>query len=100
MDTCGRRVVTMIPGDGVGPELMTSVKSVFSAAGAPIDFEEVLVRYCSGEFMLKLGWFKFPILMPVLCIYYVDMHRHCYLILVNCYINQCRFFFASPLNAC
>jgi len=33
----------MIPGDGVGPELMSSVRAVFSAAGVPIDFEEVFV---------------------------------------------------------
>ncbi|GAB6022318.1 Isocitrate dehydrogenase [NAD] subunit beta, mitochondrial [Chamberlinius hualienensis] len=31
---------TMIPGDGVGPELMASVKEVFRAAGVPIVFEE------------------------------------------------------------
>jgi isocitrate dehydrogenase (NAD+) len=33
--------VTLIPGDGVGPELMTSVKDVFSAAGVPVDFEVI-----------------------------------------------------------
>ena len=31
----------MIPGDGVGPELMTSVDLVFKAAGVPVKFEEV-----------------------------------------------------------
>jgi len=36
--------VTMIPGDGVGPELMSSVKAVFSAAAVPVDFEEVIAR--------------------------------------------------------
>ena len=36
--------MTMIPGDGVGPELMESVKNVFSAAGVPVDFEEIYVR--------------------------------------------------------
>jgi len=34
--------VTLIPGDGVGPELMSSVRAVFSAAGVPVDFEEIL----------------------------------------------------------
>lgn len=29
----GRQTITMIPGDGVGPELMADVKDVFSAAG-------------------------------------------------------------------
>ena len=40
----GRQPVTMIPGDGVGPELMGTVKDVFSAAGVPVDFEEIFVR--------------------------------------------------------
>ena len=40
----GRQTVTMIPGDGVGPELMTSVKDVFTAAGVPVDFEEKFLR--------------------------------------------------------
>lgn len=34
----------MVPGDGVGPELMSSVQNVFSATGVPVDFEEVLAR--------------------------------------------------------
>lgn len=40
----GTRKVTMIPGDGVGPELMSAVRSVFSAAAVPVDFEEVIAR--------------------------------------------------------
>ncbi|XP_069488520.1 isocitrate dehydrogenase [NAD] subunit beta, mitochondrial isoform X1 [Ambystoma mexicanum] len=32
--------VTMIPGDGVGPELMQSVKDVFKAADVPVVFDE------------------------------------------------------------
>ena len=40
----GRQTVTMIPGDGVGPELMSSVKDVFSVAGVPVDFEEMFIR--------------------------------------------------------
>ncbi|XP_039397017.1 isocitrate dehydrogenase [NAD] subunit beta, mitochondrial isoform X3 [Mauremys reevesii] len=32
--------VTMLPGDGVGPELMHSVKEVFKAAGVPVEFDE------------------------------------------------------------
>jgi isocitrate/isopropylmalate dehydrogenase len=30
----------MIPGDGVGPELMDSVEEAIKAIGAPIDFEK------------------------------------------------------------
>ena len=40
--------MTMIPGDGVGPELMSSVRAVFSAAGVPVDFEEILARYVNA----------------------------------------------------
>eukprot|EP00048_Salpingoeca_helianthica_P012017 m.173849 g.173849 ORF g.173849 m.173849 type:complete len:397 (+) comp15313_c3_seq12:2465-3655(+) len=36
-----RRTVTLIPGDGIGPELCASVRSVFSAIQAPVDFEEI-----------------------------------------------------------
>lgn len=37
-------VATMIPGDGVGPELMASVKDVFAETGAPVEFEELFIR--------------------------------------------------------
>eukprot|EP00730_Choanoeca_flexa_P020277 TRINITY_DN9911_c0_g1_i3.p1 TRINITY_DN9911_c0_g1~~TRINITY_DN9911_c0_g1_i3.p1 ORF type:complete len:359 (+),score=105.20 TRINITY_DN9911_c0_g1_i3:17-1093(+) len=37
----GRRTVTLIPGDGVGPELTASVQRVFEAMKVPIDFEEI-----------------------------------------------------------
>lgn len=35
----GRNAVTMLPGGGIGPELMGYVKEVFKYAGAPVDFE-------------------------------------------------------------
>ena len=34
--------VTLVPGDGVGPELMMCVREVFKQIGAPVEFEEVL----------------------------------------------------------
>lgn len=37
----GRRTVTLVPGDGVGPELAAAVKHVFSGMGVPVDFEEI-----------------------------------------------------------
>lgn len=37
----GRHAVTMLPGGGIGPELMTYVKEIFKYAGAPVDFEVV-----------------------------------------------------------
>lgn len=36
----GRHVVTLVPGDGVGPEMMASMQEVFKTAGVPVDFEE------------------------------------------------------------
>uniref|UniRef100_A0A1B6D7T9 Isocitrate dehydrogenase [NAD] subunit, mitochondrial n=1 Tax=Clastoptera arizonana TaxID=38151 RepID=A0A1B6D7T9_9HEMI len=35
----GRTKCTLIPGDGVGPELVYSVQEVFKAANIPVDFE-------------------------------------------------------------
>ena len=32
--------VTLIPGDGIGPEIVESVKAIFEAANAPIEWEE------------------------------------------------------------
>ena len=40
----GRHTATLVPGDGVGPELMGGVREVFKAAGAPVDFEEMFIR--------------------------------------------------------
>ncbi|KAJ8923638.1 hypothetical protein NQ315_010218 [Exocentrus adspersus] len=37
----GRNAVTMLPGDGIGPELMGYVREVFKYAGAPVDFEVI-----------------------------------------------------------
>lgn len=34
------RKVTLIPGDGIGPEIMQAVKAVFAALNVPIDWEE------------------------------------------------------------
>lgn len=37
----GRHHVTMLPGHGIGPEMMAYVREVFRYAGIPIDFEEI-----------------------------------------------------------
>ncbi|KAI9006545.1 isocitrate dehydrogenase, NAD-dependent [Phycomyces nitens] len=37
----GKYLVTLIPGDGIGPEISRSVKQIFEAANAPIEWEEV-----------------------------------------------------------
>ncbi|XP_013390200.1 isocitrate dehydrogenase [NAD] subunit beta, mitochondrial isoform X2 [Lingula anatina] len=36
----GKQRVTLVPGDGVGPEIMSSVQAVFTDAGVPVEFEE------------------------------------------------------------
>ncbi|CAH1265116.1 IDH3B [Branchiostoma lanceolatum] len=45
----GRYTVTMIPGDGIGPELMGHVKDIFRYAGVPVDFEEVQITSQEGD---------------------------------------------------
>ncbi|XP_018332626.1 isocitrate dehydrogenase [NAD] subunit gamma, mitochondrial [Agrilus planipennis] len=37
----GRHQVTMLPGSGIGPELMNYVQEVFKYSGAPVDFQVV-----------------------------------------------------------
>ncbi|XP_015373442.1 PREDICTED: isocitrate dehydrogenase [NAD] subunit gamma, mitochondrial-like [Diuraphis noxia] len=39
----GRNAVTMLPGGGIGPELMSYVKRVFFETGMPVDFETVRI---------------------------------------------------------
>ena len=34
---------TLFPGDGIGPEIATAVKSIFSNAGVPITWDEQIV---------------------------------------------------------
>jgi len=41
MDSEGRYKVTLIPGDGIGPEISESVKKIFAAAKVPINWETV-----------------------------------------------------------
>lgn len=39
----GKYLVTLVPGDGIGPEVSNSVKEIYRAANVPIDWEEVNV---------------------------------------------------------
>jgi isocitrate dehydrogenase (NAD+) len=41
--------VTLIPGDGIGPEIVQSVKKIFRAAGVPIEWEEKLAGESAYE---------------------------------------------------
>lgn len=45
----GIHTVTMMPGDGVGPELMASVKKVLGELRTPVVFEEVDLETTSGD---------------------------------------------------
>ncbi|EFO21714.1 isocitrate dehydrogenase subunit alpha [Loa loa] len=47
--TNGVRRVTLIPGDGVGPEISSSVQKVFEAAKAPIEWDPVDVTPVRGD---------------------------------------------------
>jgi isocitrate dehydrogenase (NAD+) len=41
--TASRATVTLIRGDGIGPEVADAVVSILEAAGAPVEFEEAVV---------------------------------------------------------
>ncbi|KJE93036.1 isocitrate dehydrogenase subunit 1 [Capsaspora owczarzaki ATCC 30864] len=40
----GRQTVTLLPGDGIGPELADVVKTIFANARVPVDFEQINVN--------------------------------------------------------
>ncbi|RHZ80403.1 hypothetical protein Glove_136g140 [Diversispora epigaea] len=42
-NSTGNYIVTLIPGDGIGPEISESVKRIYRAAGVPIEWESVSV---------------------------------------------------------
>jgi len=46
--TDGRKLITLIPGDGIGPEISKAVQDIFKAANAPIDWEPVTVNGETG----------------------------------------------------
>lgn len=45
----GVQTVTLIPGDGIGPEISASVMKIFDAAKAPIQWEELNVTAIQQE---------------------------------------------------
>jgi len=57
------RTITLIPGDGIGPEICESVKSIFEAARADIGWEEVA---CGLEALTRTGHLISPELGPSL----------------------------------
>ncbi|XP_050070400.1 probable isocitrate dehydrogenase [NAD] subunit alpha, mitochondrial isoform X2 [Anopheles maculipalpis] len=54
----GSRKVTLIPGDGIGPEISAAVQKIFSVANVPIEWETVdvtPVRNPDGKFGIPQG---------------------------------------------
>ncbi|KAL5105087.1 Isocitrate dehydrogenase NAD subunit gamma 1 mitochondrial [Taenia crassiceps] len=49
----GRYTVAVLTGDGVSPEMMEHVKSVYYALRAPVDFDEVTIDNNSGEKVVR-----------------------------------------------
>src|SRR5215470_13119161 len=47
----GKKLVTLIPGDGIGPECVNATRRIIEATGVPIEWEE---RY-AGESIFKKG---------------------------------------------
>lgn len=43
----GRHAVSMLPGGGIGPELMQHVREIFSKIGVPVDFEIIDINPAS-----------------------------------------------------
>ena len=37
----GRHTITLIPGEGIGPEMMGHLKQVYKEAAVPVDFEMI-----------------------------------------------------------
>lgn len=45
----GRHTVAMLTGDGVSPEMMEHIKSIYYALRAPVDFDEVDLNMNSSD---------------------------------------------------
>jgi len=51
----GKTKCTLIPGDGVGPEMMQAMREVLEAAGAPIEFEQYFLSDIQYSLSAKLN---------------------------------------------
>jgi isocitrate dehydrogenase (NAD+) len=49
----GGRKVTLIPGDGIGPEISAAVQKIFAVAKVPIEWEAVDVTPVRVSFYLQ-----------------------------------------------
>lgn len=50
----GKTTCTLIPGDGVGPEMAHSVKEIFKAAGVPVEFQEYFLSEVNSSMSSSL----------------------------------------------
>ena len=59
-DSAGNKLVTLIPGDGIGPECVAAAKKIIDAAGVKITWEE---RHATGDWWRRTlrGEFMRPI---------------------------------------
>jgi len=46
----GKKLVTLIPGDGIGPEIVESARRIIEATGAAVEWE---VRHAGASFFQK-----------------------------------------------
>lgn len=53
-----KKKVTLIAGDGIGPEIVASVKEVFSAANAPIEWEEENAGQSTLDILKWMYWLQ------------------------------------------
>jgi isocitrate/isopropylmalate dehydrogenase len=53
--TTGKYTVTLVPGDGIGPEITDSVKEIFEGLKVPVEWEQYNV---SGETSAGEGLFQ------------------------------------------
>ena len=49
----GRHTVALLTGDGVSPEMMEHIKSVYYALDAPVNFDEVIIDNNSDEEVMR-----------------------------------------------
>jgi hypothetical protein len=83
----GRIKCTLIPGDGVGPELMYSVQEVFRSADVPVDFETFFFSEVNPALSASLEDVKNSI----------DRNKICLKVTISRPVNLCTFFLISDI---
>lgn len=81
-----RITCTMIPGDGVYPELMNSVKTVFKEIGVPVDFETILFSEVQHNSSAKVEDVIKSINRNRICLMVMTRTKKIILYIINFYI--------------